>query len=258
MFSAPFESHTANSILGEMETRFKRRLRWFLAISTAKTSDRDLSRWNLFDRLLVVLPSTSDTPPNHGQFWRWKLSASKSRNHLLHFRWQMSNILRRTYSIEKQNTPNWPHFGGGQKCSAVKDSDRTSLPSELPKNISVSFINRVSISPIYWQLFRACCMFYPYEGYRSVTPLDAARVKHSAITRSFSRAIVGFGVGRHGRGGESDVEPRLRLLSKLTRAPTTTWWYVAIFRYSVYYTADYGGRLCWLYSVNHWAIYSRD
>ena len=33
------------------------------------------TRWNLFDRLfkaviLVVLPSTSDTPPNHGKFWR--------------------------------------------------------------------------------------------------------------------------------------------------------------------------------------------
>ena len=39
---------------------------------------------------------------------------------------------------------------GGQKCSAVKDPDRTSLPSKLPKNTSVSFINRVSISPIYF------------------------------------------------------------------------------------------------------------
>ena len=58
-----------------METRFNKGDRWFLAISRAKTSDRDLSRWNLFDRLfkaviLVVLPSTSDTPPNHGKFWR--------------------------------------------------------------------------------------------------------------------------------------------------------------------------------------------
>ena len=25
-------------------------------------------------------------------------------------------------------------------------------------------------------IVRACSMFYPYEGYRSVTPLDAARV----------------------------------------------------------------------------------
>ena len=26
---------------------------------------------------------------------------------------------------------------------------------------------------------RACSMFYPYEGYRSVTPLDAARVNRT-------------------------------------------------------------------------------
>ena len=31
----------------------------------------------------------------------------------------------------------------------MKDPDRASLPSKLPKTISVSFINRVSISPIY-------------------------------------------------------------------------------------------------------------
>ena len=26
-------------------------------------------------------------------------------------------------------------------------------------------------------IVRACSMFYPYEGYRSVTPLDAASIK---------------------------------------------------------------------------------
>ena len=61
--------------IGEMETRSIKKTEMVLAISRAKTPDRHLSRWNLFDRLfkaviLVVLPSTSDTPPNHGQFWR--------------------------------------------------------------------------------------------------------------------------------------------------------------------------------------------
>ena len=28
-------------------------------------------------------------------------------------------------------------------------------------------------------IVRACSMFYPYEGYRSVTPLDAARVNRT-------------------------------------------------------------------------------
>ena len=30
-------------------------------------------------------------------------------------------------------------------------------------------------------IVRACSMFYPYEGYRSVTPLDAARVNRTFI-----------------------------------------------------------------------------
>ena len=29
------------------------------------------------------------------------------------------------------------------------------------------------------KIVRACFMFYPYEGYRSVTPLDAARVNRT-------------------------------------------------------------------------------
>ena len=29
------------------------------------------------------------------------------------------------------------------------------------------------------KIVRACSMFYPYEGYRSVTPLDAARVNRT-------------------------------------------------------------------------------
>ena len=31
----------------------------------------------------------------------------------------------------------------------------------------------------YTNIVRACSMFYPYEGYRSVTPLDAARVNRT-------------------------------------------------------------------------------
>ena len=38
------------------------------------------------------------------------------------------------------NDAHSPTFERGQKCSAVKDPDRTSLPSKLPKTISVSFI----------------------------------------------------------------------------------------------------------------------
>ena len=39
-------------------------------------------------------------------------------------------------------------------------------------------INKYSVSQKKLQkIVRACSMFYPYEGYRSVTPLDAARVK---------------------------------------------------------------------------------
>ena len=34
-------------------------------------------------------------------------------------------------------------------------------------------------SDIYTIIVRACSMFYPYEGYRSVTPLDAARVNRT-------------------------------------------------------------------------------
>ena len=45
--------------------------------------------------------------------------------------------------------PKWPPWKGGQKGFTVKDPVRASLPSKLPKTISVSFINRVSISPIY-------------------------------------------------------------------------------------------------------------
>ena len=29
------------------------------------------------------------------------------------------------------------------------------------------------------EIVRACSMFYPYEGYRSVTPLDAAKVNRT-------------------------------------------------------------------------------
>ena len=29
------------------------------------------------------------------------------------------------------------------------------------------------------KIVRACSLFYPYEGYRSVTPLDAARVNRT-------------------------------------------------------------------------------
>ena len=29
------------------------------------------------------------------------------------------------------------------------------------------------------KIVRACSIFYPYEGYRSVTPLDAARVNRT-------------------------------------------------------------------------------
>ena len=31
------------------------------------------------------------------------------------------------------------------------------------------------------KIIRACCMFYPYEGYRPVTPLDAARVNRTNL-----------------------------------------------------------------------------
>ena len=37
--------------IGEMETRFIKETEMFRAISRAKTSDRDLSRWNRFDHL---------------------------------------------------------------------------------------------------------------------------------------------------------------------------------------------------------------
>ena len=33
--------------------------------------------------------------------------------------------------------------------------------------------------PVLQKIVRACSMFYPYEGYRSVTPLDGARVNRT-------------------------------------------------------------------------------
>ena len=34
----------------------------------------------------------------------------------------------------------------------------------------------IIITQFHKKIVRACYLFYPYEGYRSVTPLDAARV----------------------------------------------------------------------------------
>ena len=39
-------------------------------------------------------------------------------------------------------------------------------------------------------IVRACSMFYPYEGYRSVTPLDAARVYIFCVKLSIDDHIV--------------------------------------------------------------------
>ena len=49
-------------------------------------------------------------------------------------------------------------------------------------------------------IVRACSMFYPYEGYRSVTPLDAARVNRTIFHYhyvhwyyiTFIRVLVGI------------------------------------------------------------------
>ena len=39
------------------------------------------------------------------------------------------------------------------------------------------------------EIVRACSMFYPYEGYRSVTPLDDARVNRTIFHNPFSARI---------------------------------------------------------------------
>ena len=40
-------------------------------------------------------------------------------------------------------------------------------------------------------IIRACFIFYPYEGYRSVTPLDAARVNRTILLMlSFTQNII--------------------------------------------------------------------
>ena len=43
---------------------------------------------------------------------------------------------------------------------------------------------------------RVCSMFYPYEGYRSVTPLDAARVNRTIfhIFHIFQNLFPNFGM----------------------------------------------------------------
>ena len=47
-------------------------------------------------------------------------------------------------------------------------------------------------------IVRACSMFYPYEGYRSVTPLDAARVNrtifHNHSVHWYYIALIRVGV----------------------------------------------------------------
>ena len=59
--------------IGEMETQFIEETEMVFGNFEGKDVRSDLSRWNLFDCLLkafilVVLPSTSVTPLNHGQF----------------------------------------------------------------------------------------------------------------------------------------------------------------------------------------------
>ena len=39
--------------------------------------------------------------------------------------------------------------------------------------------NYYSVSQFLRKVVRACSIFYPHEGYRSVTPLDAARVNRT-------------------------------------------------------------------------------
>ena len=52
-------------------------------------------------------------------------------------------------------------------------------------------INKYSVSQKKLQkIVRACSMFYPYEGYRSVTPLDAARVKQDDFPYPFCALIL--------------------------------------------------------------------
>ena len=59
---------------------------------------------------------------------------------------------------------------GGQKGSTVKDPDRASLPSKLPKPISVSFINRVSISPISRRSQQLILFFFILQNKFQISP----------------------------------------------------------------------------------------
>ena len=55
-------------------------------------------------------------------------------------------------------------------------------------------------------IVRACSMFYPYEGYRSVTPLDAARVNRTILYIYKDRAAPPIGGPALHDGGVKTVQ----------------------------------------------------
>ena len=57
--------------IGEMETRFIKETEMFRAISRAKTSDRDLSLRNIFDRLQSAVNLVSFVFKSNGSFARY-------------------------------------------------------------------------------------------------------------------------------------------------------------------------------------------
>ena len=71
------------------------------------------------------------------------------------------------------------HTGSGGCLSAFLRLYRPR--AGIVKRAASDFYSGVLILSFTKKIVRACSMFYPYEGYRSVTPLDAARVNKTNL-----------------------------------------------------------------------------
>ena len=70
MYGGYVEASDIKQYIGEMETRFIKENDMVFGNFEGKDDGGAFLTAFFKAVILVVLPSTSDTPPNHGQFWR--------------------------------------------------------------------------------------------------------------------------------------------------------------------------------------------
>ena len=105
-----------------------------------------------------------------------------------------------------------PPWKGGQKSSTVKDPGRASLPSNLPKTISVSFINQ---SPFHQYTVRRGCVRFEHGNskYSWNTNDYSCTIRYESVTSAANG-------GHYGRQYKCDIRvDNLKPTQSIGRTP---------------------------------------